>query len=336
VEKSLANNDCSAVSEVVRLYQYKGLLSGRRAVSAEDLMASLEISRATLKRDLAKLRDQLHVPIRFDRDRGGYVLEQGQGHTDSELPGMWFSPEEVLALVTIQQLLTQLAPGILGAKLRPLQDRLSDLMAQNGLGAQDIAKRIRLLHAGKRKLKAQSFEAVAAATLGRKRISIKHFNRQNGETTEREISPQRLVHYRDNWYVDAWCHWRNDLRSFAIDALSEVHVLEQRAEEIDATRLDETLAAGYGIFGGAANGQAVLKFAPDRARWVRREQWHPQQQSMDQADGSYMLTIPFSDTRELVSDILRFGDGVEVVSPASLRQQVQKTLLAAVGNYVGR
>ena len=68
------------MSEVVRLYQYKSLLSGRRAVSAEDLMARLEISRATLKRDIAKLRDQLHVPIEFDRDAGGYTLSQG--HTD--------------------------------------------------------------------------------------------------------------------------------------------------------------------------------------------------------------------------------------------------------------
>lgn len=324
------------MSEVVRLYQYKGLLSGRRAVPAEDLIAALEISRATLKRDLAKLRDQLHVPIRFDRDRGGYVLEQAQGHTDTELPGMWFSPEEVLALVTIQQLLAQLAPGILGAKLRPLQERLSDLMDKNGLGAQDVAKRIRLLHAGKRKLKAQSFEAVAAATLGRKRLSIKHYNRQSGQTTLREISPQRLVHYRDNWYVDAWCHLRQDLRSFAIDALSDVHVLETAAEEIEPERLEISFAAGYGIFGGAPKGRAVLKFAPERARWVRREQWHPQQESREEEDGSYVLTIPFSDTRELVSDILRFGDGVEVVAPTHLRQQVQKTLLAAVGNYVGR
>ena len=60
------------MSEVVRLYQYKGLLSGRRSISAEDITAKLKISRARLKRDLAKLRDQLHVPSEFDRDRGGY------------------------------------------------------------------------------------------------------------------------------------------------------------------------------------------------------------------------------------------------------------------------
>ena len=65
------------MSEVVRLYRYKSLLSARRAVSAEELMASLEISRATLKRDIAKLRDQLHVPITFNRELIGDIMRLG-------------------------------------------------------------------------------------------------------------------------------------------------------------------------------------------------------------------------------------------------------------------
>lgn len=86
------------MSELVRLYQYKTLLGSKRAVPAEEIIATLEISAATFKRDLAKLRDQLHVPILFvpilfDRERGGYVLEQG--HTDNELPGLWFSQQEI-------------------------------------------------------------------------------------------------------------------------------------------------------------------------------------------------------------------------------------------------
>lgn len=320
------------MSEVVRLYQYRTLLAGRRALSAEDLMDRLEVSRATLKRDIAKLRDQLHVPIRFDRDRGGYVMDQG--HQDTELPGFWFSPEEILALVTIQQLLTQLAPGILGPKLRPLQDRLSELMAKNGLTSADVAHRIKLVHAGRRRLQPQHFEAVAAATLARKRLRITHFNRQSGQSLEREVSPQRLVHYRDNWYLDAWCHLRKDLRSFAVDAISEVHVLETAAKEVAQEALDQVLSAGYGIFGGVPNAVAVLRFTPARARWVRREEWHPKQEGHDEPDGSYVLSIPYSDDREILGDILRFGPDVAVVSPPDLRRKVHQAALSLASGYV--
>lgn len=317
------------------MYQYKALLSGRVPVSAEDLMARLEISRATLKRDIAKLRDQLHVPVKFDRNRGGYIIEEGgPGHTDSELPGLWFSPDEVLALVTIQHLLTQLAPGVLGPKLKAFQGRLSELMAKNGLSDADAAQRIRLVHAGQRRLKPQHFEAVAAATLARKRLQIRHFKRESGETIDREVSPIRLVHYRDNWYLDAWCHLRDGLRSFAIDAVATVDVLDAAAVEIPEEKLDAEVGEGYGIFGGRAHTRAVLKFTPERARWVRREIWHPKQEASELPDGSYVLSVPYSDHRELLGDVLRFGDGVEVVAPSDLRQKVQKALIAAVAAYV--
>ncbi len=320
------------MSEVVRLYQYKSLLSGRTAVSGQSIQQALEISPATFKRDIAKLRDQLHVPIQFNRELGGYILEQG--HTDTELPGLWFSQEEILALVTIQQLLEQLEPGLLGAKLKPLKERLGQLMDKHGLTSQDVAKRIRIVHAGKRIVIVKSFEAVSAATLARKRLKIWHFSRQNGKTTEREISPQRLVHYRDNWYLDAWCHLRDDIRSFSIDAITRLEVLETTAKEVAAKRIDETVGSGYGIFGGASKGWATLKFTPERARWVAGEIWHPRQESSFEADGSYLLSFPYADDRELVGDIMRFGADVQVLAPPALRTKVQKGFLEAAARYV--
>ena len=320
------------MSEMVRLFRYRGLLTSRRCISGADLRAQLEISPATFKRDLAKLRDQMHVPIEFDRDAGGYRL--AQNHDGTELPGLWFSQDEILALVTIQQLLEQLEPGLLGSKLRPFKERLSQLMEVHGLNNQDVARRIRILSAGKRKVSAKSFEVVAAATLARRRLRISHFNRQNGKTLEREVSPQRLVHYRDNWYMDAWCHLREELRSFSIDAIPRCEVLEQAAKEIADKRIDEAVGAGYGIFNGAATALATLRFTPERARWVARESWHPQQESSTEADGSYLLTFPYSDDRELIGDIMRFGADVQVVSPPELRSKVQKGFLAAAARYV--
>ena len=320
------------MSEVVRLYQYKSLLSGRRAVSADEMMAKLEISRATLKRDIAKLRDQLHVPIEFNREFGGYTLAVAQ--TDSELPGLWFSQQELLALVTIQQLLEQLEPGLLGAKLRPLHARLAQLMEKHGLTSQDVAKRIRIVHAGKRTVVAKSFEVLAATTIARKRLKIWHFNRQNGKTIEREVSPQRLVHYRDNWYLDAWCHLREELRSFSVDVVSRLEVLGTPAKEVTEKQLTEAFDSGYGIFGGATKGVAIIKFTAERARWVAGEAWHQNQRSATQADGSYVLEVPYSDERELIGDLLRFGADVEVIAPPDLRNKIKRALHEAAGRYV--
>lgn len=320
------------MSEIVRLYRYRSLLGSMRAVPADQLMDVLEISSATLKRDIAKLRDQLHVPIEFDRELGGYKLDPKR--VEDELPGLWFSQGEILALVTIQQLLEQLQPGLLGTKLRPLRDRLTHLMEKHGLATQDVAKRIRIVSAGKRIVVAKCFEAIAAATMSRKRLKIWHFNRQNGITSEREVSPQRLVHYRDNWYMDAWCHLRDDLRNFSLDAVTKVEVMETDAKDLADKRIDEAVSAGYGIFNGAPQGWATLKFTPERARWVNGEIWHSMQESKTEADGSYVLSFPYSDDRELIGDIMRFGGDVQVLAPAALRSKVQKSFLEAAAKYV--
>ena len=320
------------MSEIVRLYRYRSLLGGMRAVSPAKLMDTLEISSATLKRDIAKLRDQLHVPITFNHELGGYTLDPN--HTDDELPGLWFSQGEILALVTIQQLLEQLQPGLLGSKLRPLQERLTQLMDKHGLSTQDVARRIRIVSAGKRVVVAKFFESVAAATMARKRLKIWHFNRQNGITTAREVSPQRLVHYRDNWFLDAWCHLRDDVRNFSVDAIAKLEVLDESAKEVSIKSLDQALGNSYGTFNGAAQGWAKLMFTPERARWVAGETWHPMQESSFEADGSYLLSFPYADDRELIGDIMRFGADVQVLAPPALRSKVQRGFLEAAARYV--
>jgi predicted DNA-binding transcriptional regulator YafY len=320
------------MAEIDRYYAYQTLFSSRKAVPKMEFLKKLEISPATFKRDLAMLRDRLNTPILYDRDLGGYRLENPDAF--QQLPGLWFSQEELLALVTIQQLLTQLEPGLLGAKLKPLHARLSQLMDKHGLASQDVAKRIRILNVGKRNVIAKSFEVVAAATMARKRLRIWHFSRQNGKTTEREVSPQRLVHYRDNWYLDAWCHLRDDVRSFSIDAITQIKVMDEPSKEVSEKSINDSVDAGYGIFGGAPKGWAKLKFTPERARWVAGENWHPNQRTHTEADGSYVLEIPYSDERELLGDLLRFGADVEVLEPADLRSRIKRALHAAGGRYV--
>ena len=65
--------------------------------------------------------------------------------------------------------------------------------------------------------------------------------------------------------------------------------------------------------------QLGLKFSAVRARWVQAEEWHPEQKSTVNKDGTYTLEFPYSDERELLGDILRFGADVEVLAPKSLR-----------------
>lgn len=157
------------------------------------------------------------------------------------------------------------------------------------------------------------------------RSQILDLKRERNAATEREISPQRLVHYRDNWYLDAWCHLRKGLRSFSVDRIAHAVISAKKAKEIPDTQLDTHFAGSYGIFAGRPKGSARLLFTGEAARWVENTQWHPGQTARHTEKG-YELTIPYSDIRELVPDILRFIPHVRVLSPVSLRKEVKRRL----------
>lgn len=322
-----------------RFYRIDQLLNEQRCLSFDAIQDALGVSRATLRRDLQYLRDRLNAPIVYDRLGGGYRFASGEnrsapvGGPKYELPGLWFNASEIYALLMMQQLLNTVQPGLLGPHIAPLQSRLSALLGSQQNKPEDIEDRIRIVHTGQRAPAPENFELIASALLKRMRLKVQHWHRGRDEKTTREISPQRLVFYRGNWYLDAWCHLRKDLRSFAVETLSDVALLDKPAKEVSAKMLDGRVQNGYGIFGGERTQWAQLRFTPARARWVAAEQWHPDQRGSVLPDGSYQLDVPYSIETELVMDILRHMPDVEVMGPPALRTKVRDKLKAALAAH---
>jgi predicted DNA-binding transcriptional regulator YafY len=220
------------------------MLGGRRFVTRKQLQERLGVSWATLKRDLAYLKDRLHAPIVFDRELGGYRFDHDTKRIglSTSCRGCGSSAEEIHALLTMQHLLSNLdTDGLLGPQISCCW-RLTALGAADN-PAEEVQRRIRIETVGARRFKLDHFQAVGSALLRRKRLLIRYHARGNDETTEREVSPQRLVHYRGNWYLDNWCHLRDGLRAFAVDAIERVEILDKRAKDVADKR--RTVGSGW-------------------------------------------------------------------------------------------
>jgi predicted DNA-binding transcriptional regulator YafY len=177
------------------------------------------------------------------------------------------------------------------------------------------------------------FETIGAALTQRKQIELSYLARGTNQASLRTLCPQRLVHYRDHWYLDAWCHLRQSLRTFALDSVQAVKVLKHPAQDHNEAELDAHFSSGYGIFAGPPTQTAQLRFSPERAQWVRDEQWHPDQTSTANPDGSYDLHIPYSDPRELFMDIMKHGAHCDVLAPEELRLMVKSELVRMGNKY---
>lgn len=316
-----------------RFYIIEQRLRARTAVPARDFLEELGVSLATFKRDLEYLRDRMRAPIVWDRAKRGYRFDDPDLHAPRhELPGLWFNSGEAHALLTMHHLLENLQPGLLAPHIEPLKLRIKALLESQHDSAQEVMARIRLLPMAARKVRHDHFEIIAKALLQRRRLIIRHYHRVRDEETEREVSPQRLAYYRDNWYLDAWDHGKNALRIFSVDSIRKATPLDKKARNIPDKKLDAELGSGYGIFAGRKTQTAVLRFAPERARWVANEQWHPRQNGRFEGV-YYILEIPYSDDRELLMDILKYGPDVEVLAPATLRHRVREQLRSAAERY---
>ena len=310
------------------------MIQARKCVPIQDFLQELEISKATFKRDLEYLRDRMNASIVFDRSEGGYRFDKPNAGEKIELPGLWFSEKEATALVLMQHLLDNLDQGgLISSHIDPLTSIIDGILGQSNTTAKELRKRIKVFGMSARKGAIENFEEIGSALLNRKRLQITYYARGNDKTTEREISPQRLIFYRDNWYLDAYCHLRKDLRSFALDGISKVIITNAKSEEVSERQLHEHFAESYGIFSGKASQRAKLKFSPEKARWVSSETWHGQQVGSFDKDGNYILEFDYNQDPELIMDILKYGSGVEVLGPASLKNRVKTELEKAFKNY---
>lgn len=344
------------MANTARLYRIEALIRARGHVSFATLRAELEVSPATLKRDLEYLRSRLGAPIEYDRERNGYRFASGAGAPAGprhELPGLWFDEAELYSLLMAWQLLGSLeGGGLVSRHLQPLLDRIEQMLGSATPGAPAAAggarragpraaaaqliKRVKIVSAQRRPVPSRWFERVSAALLSRRRLRLRYLTRTRGERGEREVSPQRLVHYRHTWYLDAFCHRAQALRRFALDAVEDASVLDTRAQELPLKQVAAEMDAGYGIFAGgqaSARHWALLRFDPQAAAWASREEWHPEQRGRWLDDGSWELQLPYLDDTELVMDSLRQGPQLQVLAPPALRAKVQAALQQALAHY---
>ena len=224
---------------------------------------------------------------------------------------------------------------MLARHLQPLMEKLQGMLGTDDTAARELMRRVKVIGTARRRVPSRHFELLGGALMQRRRLQLRYFKRSDRSTSEREVSPQRLINYRSTWYLDAWCHASDGLRRFALDAIRDAALLETKAKPVALRELEAALDAGYGIYGGrdAKVQWATLVFDAEAALWVANEEWHPQQRARWLADGRYELQVPYSDPTELTMDILRHGDSVVVTGDKALAAAVRARLGSALARY---
>jgi predicted DNA-binding transcriptional regulator YafY len=312
-------------NELVRVLNIHRAIAEGHFPSAQVLAELCEVDPRTVKRDLKLLREQLNAPVEFDRERGGYRYT----HPFSLLPAD-FDPQEMQAL----SLVLAIAENFQGisfkdalenalGKLRLLQP--TELPAPEGLiscrPAPPAVDQQAIIF----------FNQLLNAIRDRRRVRMVYHSQYNDTIKEREVDPHHLYHCAGLWYLHAYCHWRQELRDFAVCRLQRLELLSQTFPAPNPARFQEWLQHCFLNMHDQDGPQEVrIRFSQPVVRLISERLWHPSQQLAMHPDGACTLTMTVTGLPSVMRWVLGYGRHARVLAPDALVRMVRQEVAAMV------
>lgn len=317
------------LERVVQLHRL--FTANRMGLTTARLLQLMGCARSTLYMALKVLGEELCAPLVNDGKRPCTWRYEAQEQAGVPLPGLWLAPDQLYAFLLVDQILKRSGGSLMADAMARIGPRLRRWAGEH---AQEL-DRLRVLPSRARRMDAGVFRIVTTATLERRQLQFTYRARTSGAVSERLVSPQRLTHYQDNWYLEAFEPAVPGLRTFSIDLIRLPYIHNHRAEDLPTAELDAQLNRVYGKVTGPVAGIARIWFSTHATRWIQDEEWHPDQQQFPNPDGSMVLELPYAKPDELLGHVLSRGPHARVLGPPELVEQMKALLRETVRGYEG-
>lgn len=302
------------------------LLETPRPMTAEQIKTGIagydqgnhEAFRRAFERDKKDLRD-MGIPIEtkpvsedpFQEHVEGYIIPKDRYY----LPELDLEPDELAALKLA-------ADAIMGSG----EDAAAGLMKLS-VDVPDSLGGPRVTWSAEVAAESPLLGPLYSALLERKPVAF-DYETASGDTARRTLEAYSLTHSRGNWYVIGKDLGRGEPRSFKLARIKGL------VEELEGTYeipkdFDPIEHLGGAAFEVGASGSGTVRFSPELRWWA--EQNLADKKLVEQPDGSLDVEVPIGKSDALVSWVIGFGGGVQIISPASARQALIDHLHPFVG-----
>ncbi|RMG56877.1 MAG: WYL domain-containing transcriptional regulator [Deltaproteobacteria bacterium] len=296
------------------------IMNGERH-TPRSLAEKLGVTERTVYR-YVKALESVGVPVYFDRDRGCYAFPEGYSLKKAHL-----TTEELIAFSLARSLVKGFGKrfdDVMGSIERKLLKERKDLSRFIVIEGGSISPEVddHLLE-------------ISRAIREERRIEIRYHAVSTGEETVRKVDPYFLFFADGFWHLRGFCHLRGEPRTFSVDRILELTVLEEHflpGEEDPA----EVFARAFGSFVDGDPVRVTVRFSPRVREHVLRRKWHETQKTKKRKDGSVDLTFEVNGVDGIKPWIYRFIPNAEVISPAWFRKQVREELESALSAHSPR
>ena len=303
---------------------HERLRAGDQLTNCRELARELEVSYKTIQRDIDFMRDQLELPIDYDAASRGFFYSRPV----LQFPSVQISEGELVALFVARRALEQYRGTAFAKPLRAAFEKLTAaLPEQIGFGWEELdgALSFRAGTTGRGTAEVEVFKTVSQAVLRREELEFDYRKPAlpAGQRAERRrVQGLHLGCFDNQWYLIGQDLVRGATRTFVLGRMSAVRNLKKRFTPPSSFNLERLLAGSFGVFSGLPTERVRLRFRSPVAGLVREREWHPSQKVEEHPGGEIELHLEIGLSPEVERWVLGWGNDVQVLGPAGLRQAV--------------
>jgi predicted DNA-binding transcriptional regulator YafY len=280
------------------------------------------LSERTAHRNIEYMRHYLGAPLLYDSKQKGYTY----GEKNYELPYLHATQEEILALLLSRNLLMHASEKNMRHAIKNFSKKILDSTSGIGITEEQLDQSFSATWNGYSPPQGDTFRQTAEALLQHHLLEFRYTSPKSDTSVLRQVEPHHLQHYMGSWILIAWCRLRFDWRKFFLSRMSDITILEKTFHPRPIKEWQHLVDGAFGIFQGHEKQTVLLRFSPERARWIKEQIWHPKQKISENDDGSLDLSIPVADFREIKLRVLQYGCDIEVLEPQELRAEIKKEI----------
>jgi len=314
---------------MLRIHQ--AIQSGQHP-NAATLARELEVSTKSIHRDLEFMRDRLDLPLEFSAARHGYHYTQEVG----AFPTLQITEGELFALLVAEKALQQYRGT---AFERPLLSAFRKMAASLpdtiSLNLADWEQTISFRTSAEPVVKPENFDTLAKATAQRRQLELTYRKPGRRDTERRVVDPYHLANINGEWFLFAWCHLRQDIRTFVPARIQAVKLTGQTFVRPQKFSLTKRLRDSFGVQSGQGQFQVVIRFNELVADYIREKKWHESQALRELPDGGVELSMTLSSLAEVERWILGWAGNARVLQPPELSESVQRSAQNILRNFGG-
>ena len=264
----------------------------------QDDNLQIGFSKRTLQRDIKEIRNVFGIDIEYSKFQKGYFISQNENENMNFQRMM-----EAFDMFNSLNLAQDLTPFIHLEKRRP----------------QGTENLYGLLHAIKNRLQ----------------IKFNYQKFWEEELSQRFVEPYALKEFKNRWYIMAKDSKDNNIKSFALDRLTNLEITNQTYQYPDNYSIEQSYRYCFGII--SPNDEEpqdiILSFDPFQGKYIKTLPLHDTQQVLADNDEEMKIKLKLCLTHDLVMELLSFGDNMKVIEPKSLADQIKQAHEKAYRQY---